>query len=283
MATAPAANIDHATVADFGREWAAFDQAGMPADDAARQFDGYFGIFPLYADEIGFDAGCGSGRWAAFVAPQVKQLVCFDPSADALGVAQEKLAQHGNVRVSLAAIDEMPIADESQDFGYALGVLHHCPDTEAAMRACVRKLKPGGRFLVYLYYRFDNRPAWFRMVWALTDPVRRFTCRLPFPIKRAFAEVVAATVYLPLTSAARLLERFGVDVSHIPLAPYRHRSYYSMRTDALDRFGTRLEQRFTRREIEAMMYRCGLSAIRFSDAAPYWVACGVKGHGAIRP
>jgi hypothetical protein len=49
-----------------------------------------------------------------------------------------------------------------------------------------------------------------------------------------------------------------------------------MRTDALDRFGTGLEQRFTRAQITAMMTAAGLSEIRFSDAVPYWCAVGIK-------
>jgi hypothetical protein len=49
-----------------------------------------------------------------------------------------------------------------------------------------------------------------------------------------------------------------------------------MRTDALDRFGTRLEQRFTRDEIKQMMHNAGLEDIRFSDSKPFWVAVGFK-------
>lgn len=49
-----------------------------------------------------------------------------------------------------------------------------------------------------------------------------------------------------------------------------------MRTDSLDRFGTRLEHRFTRAEIEKMMLESGLENIRFSDQVPYWVACGTR-------
>jgi len=49
-----------------------------------------------------------------------------------------------------------------------------------------------------------------------------------------------------------------------------------MRTDALDRFGTRLEQRFTRAEITRMMRDAGLENIRFSDGFPYWCAVGFK-------
>jgi hypothetical protein len=53
-----------------------------------------------------------------------------------------------------------------------------------------------------------------------------------------------------------------------------------MRTDALDRFGTRLEQRFTRLEITEMMRSAGLEEIQFRDDVPYWVAVGRKSKAA---
>jgi hypothetical protein len=84
------------------------------------------------------------------------------------------------------------------------------------------------------------------------------------------------TVYLPLSRFARLLERSGRDVSSFPLSAYRNCSLYTLKTDALDRFGTRLEHRFSRAEIQIMMERCGLIDIRFRDGTPYWVACGIK-------
>ena len=49
-----------------------------------------------------------------------------------------------------------------------------------------------------------------------------------------------------------------------------------MKTDALDRFGTKLEQRFTKNEIFTMMKDCGLTNIKFSDKVPFWVAVGIK-------
>ena len=52
--------------------------------------------------------------------------------------------------------------------------------------------------------------------------------------------------------------------------------FYSLRTDALDRFGTKLEQRFTKSEIEEMMIKSGLSMIKFSKHAPFYCAVGIK-------
>jgi len=75
---------------------------------------------------------------------------------------------------------------------------------------------------------------------------------------------------------ARMLEHFGFDVSAFPLSAYRDKNFYTLRTDALDRFGTRLEKRFTRRQILEMMMEAGLEGIEFRDESPYWCAIGYK-------
>ena len=129
---------------------------------------------------------------------------------------------------------------------------------------------------MYLYYAFDNQPAWFRMVWRISDHVRMLLSRCPFRLKSAFCDLLALTVYLPLARFARLGERMGIPVGNIPLSAYRHQSFYVMRTDALDRFGTRLEKRFTRAEIRQMMTAAGLLHIEFQEGPPYWVAVGRK-------
>ena len=276
MATQYASNIDAETVADFGKEWASFDQTKLSHAELHQQFGCYFSLFDFENAGEGFDLGCGSGRWAQLVAPRVRRLHCIDPATDALAVARKTLSGHANVVLHHGCADTIPLPDNSQDFGYSLGVLHHVPDPEAAMRNAVRKLKPGAQFLVYLYYRFDNRPAWFRGLWRVSDIIRKGVCRLPFPVKKALTSIVAATVYYPLARSALLLEKAGCNVESFPLSPYRVRSFYSMRTDALDRFGTRLEHRFTQAEIRAMMERCGLTGIRFSEGPPCWVAHGIK-------
>ena len=71
------------------------------------------------------------------------------------------------------------LLQQSQDFGYALGVLHHVPDTASALRDCVTMLKAGAPFLLYLYYRFDNRPYWYQLVWRISDCLRRIVSTLP--------------------------------------------------------------------------------------------------------
>ena len=271
-------NLDTKTVNSFGDEWNRFNQNGMDDEEVRKVFSEYFAIFPwssLTEHAEGFDMGCGSGRWAKCVAPRVGLLHCIDPSS-ALEVARTNLAGLVNVKFHSASVDSPELSPESQDFGYSLGVLHHVPDTAAAICSCVNLLKPGAPLLIYLYYAFDNRPTWFRWLWRITDVLRRVVCLFPASLKHLFTDAIAAFVYWPLARLCRGLERCGFGVHGVPLSYYREHSFYTMRTDARDRFGTPLEQRFNRAEIESMMQKSGLTNIRFSEVAPYWCVVGIK-------
>jgi SAM-dependent methyltransferase len=177
------ANADAPTVSGFGDEWSAFDQSGLGEAESAEIFGRYFSVVDglnSWRPEHALDVGCGSGRWARHVAPLVGSLTAVDASPAALDVARRNLATFPNVTCAEASVAALPVADDSQDLVYSLGVLHHVPDTAAAVRSCAAKVKPGGRLLLYLYYRFDDRPRWFRLLWRLSDVGRRLIARLPF-------------------------------------------------------------------------------------------------------
>jgi SAM-dependent methyltransferase len=270
-------NIDSATVHGFGEEWTHFDQAELDEAERVRTFEQYFLLFPwesLPQAAVGADIGCGSGRWARSVAERVGTLHCVDASPEALEVARAALAGRTNCEFHVASVGDLPFEDGSMDFAYSLGVLHHVPDTRAALRSAVRILKPGAPLLVYLYYALDNRPGWYRAIWRATDFVRRAVSRSPLPVRIGVTTVIAAVVYLPLARLAKLLAATGIRADGLPLAFYRDRSFYTMRTDAFDRFGTRLEQRFTAEEVRAMMDAAGLEDVRISPSEPFWCAIG---------
>ena len=239
------ANIREEVVDGFGEEWKKFDQSELSKEELEFIGEEYFGIFPwemLPENASGFDLGCGSGRWAKLVAPKVGHLHCIDPSI-AIEVAKMNLSANSNCSFHRNGVDDIPLEDNSMDFGYSLGVLHHIPDTSAGMKACVKKIKPGAPFLVYLYYAFDNQPFWFRAIWKASDLFRRMISIMPFPLRFVSSQLIAALVYFPLAKLSRLVEILGGKVHSFPLSAYRFKSFYTMRTDALDRFGTRLEHR----------------------------------------
>ncbi len=272
------ANLDKTTVQSFGREWSTYDQNRLlPLESMRGRFEEYFGIFPwqtLPPNAVGADVGCGSGRWARYVAPRVGTLHCLDASGEALNVARANLSTDANCQFHHASVDAIPLETESLDFCYSIGVLHHVPDTLAGIKACARLLKPGAPLLLYLYYALDQRPPWFRAIWRGSDLIRRGVSRLPFGAKRFVTEALAFTVYWPLARFAALVERAGGNPEGLPLSSLRDKPLYTMRTNSFDRFGTPLEQRFSRAEIETMMRQADLEEIRFSEAPPFWCAVG---------
>lgn len=271
-------NADRNTVEGFGDEWERYDQSALNSTEHMALFNRYFSIFPwdaLPENPIGFDLGCGSGRWAKLVAPNVGVLYCIDPSS-ALDVARKNLNDQSNCIFLNSTVSDMDIEDRSMDFGYSLGVLHHIPDTQAGLNACVEKLKPGAPFLLYLYYALDNKPKWYRLLWKVSDSLRYVVSRFPHPARFAISKLLAAGVYWPLAKIALLAEKLNIDVKNFPLSIYRRTSFYTMSTDALDRFGTQLEKRFTKDQIFNMMKASGLEKISFSEEDVYWCAVGFK-------
>ncbi|MGE3260746.1 MAG: class I SAM-dependent methyltransferase [Bacteriovoracia bacterium] len=273
-------NIDERTVQGFGEEWIRFNQSHLVPEERCAIFHDYFSLLPsevLHKEAIGADIGCGSGRWAACVAPKVGALWAIDASAGALQVAERNLRAHSNVQIIQGDAGRLPLADESLDFAYSLGVLHHVPDTQAALVELARKMRDRAPVLLYLYYNFENRPWYFRAVWRITDLLRRLICRLPRRSRFAACEFLAAVVYWPMARGGALAERIkGGAIPHWPLRYYGDKSFYVMRTDALDRFGTKLEQRFSRQQIIRMMKAAGFEDVRFSDAQPHWTLTARK-------
>jgi len=265
-------NVDLKTVEGFGKEWGRFTQREMSDAERAEVFSKYFSLIDWSRKPSrALDMGCGSGRWDILVAPLVAQLVAADASPEALLVARRNV-ELPNVSFVEATAETLPFPDGYFDFIFSLGVLHHVPDTQGAIDALTAKLSSGGALLLYLYYAFDTRPGWFKMLWKISDWIRRLVCRLPFPLRYGFSQVVAVFVYWPLARTAKYLPV----PEPWPLKIYANRSFYIMRTGALDRFGTRLEKRFTQKEITAMLERAGLKNVRFSEGDPYWVCVATK-------
>jgi SAM-dependent methyltransferase len=154
----------------------------------------------------------------------------------------------------------------------SLGVLHHIPDTQKAMLDIARKLKPGGTFLCYLYYKVEDKPFAYRVIFHLTDFIRMVISRLPHFLRMSIAKIIAAVIYLPLARYAAMHMKWGKDVSNIPLHHYAKMPFIMLENDALDRFGTRLEQRFNKDEITSMLSKSGfdLNTLKFSEVEPYW-------------
>lgn len=272
-------NIDTKVVNEFGAEWLKFHEHD---DDLVRKGgEEYFDILTeqmINSNTYVLDIGCGTGRWTKYLAPKVNFIEAVDPS-DAIFAADKLLENISNVRLSKASIETLPFADEAFDFVMSIGVLHHIPDTPKALKDCVKKVKKGGYFFVYLYYNLDNRGPLYKSLFHLSNIFRVIISKLPGGLKHFVCDLLALIFYMPFVLIGRLVNWFGFNklAKRMPLHGYQNRSFFMIRNDALDRFGTRLEQRFSKKQILEMMKAAGLTDIVISDGIPFYHAVGKKG------
>lgn len=266
-------NLDRATVDAFGVEWERFQQ--FSDEDVERGGQEYFaGLLPdetLKGARV-LDLGCGSGRWTRYFAKRAGFVEAADPS-DAAFVAARATGALSNVRVIQASVAGLPYEEGSFDVVASVGVLHHVPDTAAAIGTLAPLLRPGGLMYLYLYYNLEDRPWHFRAAFAASNVLRQVISRLPRALKLAACDVAAVTIYAPFVGLASIVKRTWPNSrAHeaVPLHAYVGKPWKIIRNDALDRLGTPLERRFSRAEITGMLEKSGLTDVRFGDAMPRW-------------
>lgn len=270
-------NLDQGVIDGFGHEWAAFDYTETETADALDvQFAAYCATIDLAQFDpltsVAADFGAGSGRWSSRLAPFFSLVYALEPSNGANKVLRNKFIGDSQIVVlqETVGVNSIPVA--SLDLAMSLGVLHHIPDTGLAVRDVSRSIKPGGYFLCYLYYNLENKPMYYRLIFRASNFVRGIISKLPQPVKRFVAKIIAALIYWPLARLSKVLEKLGCNTSNLPLHHYANMPFVMLANDALDRFGTSLEQRFSKAEITEMLRAADfdLTTLKFSDTEPFW-------------
>ena len=270
-------NLDYSTVQSFGNEWEAFSEF----DDEEINFIArdYFDIVSDkdIENKIVLDAGCGSGRWTKYIVNKAKHVELVDPS-ESVFVAAKLLKDFSNVSISHASIDQLPFKDEHFDFIMSLGVIHHIPNMELALKHLTSKLKKNGKILLYIYYNLENRNFIYKIIFFISSFFRFLISKLPFMSKKLICEIIAVLIYYPLSKFSKLIFKLGFQKisKKIPLEYYKDKSIMIMRNDALDRFGTPLEQRFSKKYIEEILIKNNFKNIIFSKKQPYYHVIATK-------
>lgn len=270
-------NRDDYVISHFGGEWKAFNYLDSEQlKDVSDQFGAYVQPLPKDFLKTGSlsiaDFGAGSGRWAHFLLEYASTLWLIEPGKESFVVLQQRFADNSKVHLLNETVSENDVPANSLDLAVSLGVLHHMPDTSLGIRDISTKIKPGGYFLCYLYYALENKPLAYRALWNISNSFRVGISKLPYGARRVVCETIAGLIYFPLAKFSKLIEKVGLSSRNIPLHHYKDMSFYVMRNDAYDRFGTSLEQRFTKAQITQMLETSDfdLATLKFSDSEPFW-------------
>ena len=129
----PVEDVARCTQASFGYEWTHFNDWRRSGQ---QNFMDYFQGADLaaLAGSVVLDAGCGMGRHARQMARYAQRVVAVDFSR-AIDQASHNVADLNNVDCVQADLLTLPFGDETFDYVYSLGVLHHIDRTEEAIAA----------------------------------------------------------------------------------------------------------------------------------------------------
>lgn len=232
-------------VGNFGFEWSRHAQTQLDRDGnrlSEEFFRSRLGIEPEdVRGKLVLDGGCGMGRYADVASRYGARVIAVDLSR-AVDSARENIGNRENVKIFQADLFRLPFAEETFDFIYSIGVLHHTPNCEAAFRSLVRLLKPGGKIVIWLYSGYNS------LSYKMSDLYRKVTPRLPNRLLHALCYVAVPLYHVdralfrlrlrPVAQALRIL----LPVSHDPLPEWRV-------LDTFDWYSPRYQSKHTYEEV----------------------------------
>jgi SAM-dependent methyltransferase len=157
-------SIDFKTREFFERADREMFSWNTPLHDDSGKF-GKIYPFAKYAGKKVLEIGCGMGGMSMLWAQAGAEMTACDLNP----VAVEQTTRRFELfdlkgRVQREDANNLSFADDSFDYVYSWGVLHHSPDLERSVAELFRVLKPGGEFGVMLYNR-RSLAHWWMTLW----------------------------------------------------------------------------------------------------------------------
>ena len=167
---------------NFGWQWNKWarvqfedENVGLPMENYTRNMFGR--ITELSREKLNgkliLDMGCGSGRFTDIATEFGATVIAIDYSS-AIDAAKDNFA--GSMKdICFIQGDalQLPLKENSVDFSFSIGVLHHTPSPKTGVDEAYRVTKPDGEFSISVYgssgyYTFTTVQFWrrfFKFLW----------------------------------------------------------------------------------------------------------------------
>jgi 2-polyprenyl-3-methyl-5-hydroxy-6-metoxy-1,4-benzoquinol methylase len=267
-------SVRHRTAESFAYEWEHF---GHPRPEWRKNFVDYLQPHSpeSLAGRLVLDVGTGSGRHSAQAAVFGARVVAVDLGRS-IDVARRNLPV--DVLTVQADAEQLPFALATFDLVMSIGVLHHLPDPERALRRLVCLIAPGGRAHIYLY-RVPERSLHRRVLRGVTA-ARAVTVGMSHHRLHRLCYPLAIALWVSIVLPYRILRSLRAPpaiAEALPLKTYADYPVGVLVNDTFDRFSAPIEHRFTAEQVRAILQRAGLNEI---TVLPHhgWI-----GDGAVPP
>lgn len=218
------------------------------------------------------DIGCGSGRFTKWAALSGAEVAIGSDLGESVAVAYEMTKELKNACIIQADIYAMPFRS-AFDFAYSIGVLHHLPEPKQGFLALPKVLKPGGRFLIWVYNRRDNARALY-----FYEPLRAVLRHLHKPLLYKLCYFPGGVVH-----GINLFGRWLADIGFpelekkLPFAYYRHFPFNMKLNDAFDVLATPKSNYYFVETIEEWFSAARLADVKSFEHPEAGITCtGIK-------
>jgi SAM-dependent methyltransferase len=257
------------TIKDFGEQWLKYPDN-----------EGYYGSLELFSDILSpflepkdikncrvAEIGSGTGRIVNMLLEAgAKHVVAVEPS-DSFEVLCHNLQQPEKLTCLKITGDHLP-AYGDLDYIFSIGVLHHIPDPKPVVEAAFRALRPGGRFLVWLYGKEGNG-----LYLALISPMRILTKHLPHFMLSFLTEIM----YWPLVLYIKFCHILPLSLKGYMLSVFEKMSPEKRRLIIYDQLNPSYAKYYTRQEAEKLLIDGKFENVRIHHRHGYsWTVIGTK-------
>jgi len=257
------------TIKDFGEQWLHYTDS-----------HGFYGSMELFSDIIYpflkpgdiknckvAEIGSGTGRIVnMLIEAGAKHVVAVEPS-DSFEVLCHNLHQPEKLTCFKITGDHLP-AYGDLDYIFSIGVLHHIPDPKPVVEAAFRALRPGGRFLVWLYGKEGNG-----LYLVLISPMRILTKHLPHFILSFLAEIM----YWPLVLYIKFCHILPLPLKGYMLSVLEKMSPEKRKLIIYDQLNPSYAKYYTRQEAEKLLIDGKFKNVQTHHRHGYsWTVIGTK-------
>jgi len=260
--------------ASFGFQWHRYQKTQLDHDELRESESHFLAKTALRPEDLKgklvLDVGCGMGRFAEVATRFGARVVGVDLSA-AAEVAAKNLAGRDFVAFQ-ADVFALPFAPETFDVIYSIGVLHHTPDCEAAVKALDKYLKPGGLLVVWLYSGYNK---WYRF----SDFWRRYTPKMKPETLHRILKVAVPFFYNLQQGLKRmpLVGRPAAGLLHHVFPVNRQKDPELRMLDTFDWYSPKYQSKHTYEQVFKWYEAMGMEDMRVGE-----ISIAVRGRKPVR-